>query len=590
VNFGQTNVAAMRLIVRHPGLPGSSQIQLSSLRLAVRNAVGSGVLASNLFSDFSIAQGATTIGQLPPAGFATSTVDVPLSLPVTLSPGQVESLSVVMTIKTNASEPGFQIAIADSSHFTVRDLSSGSPIQAASDTVLASGLVFPMLSGWTSLQAPALSPEVCIASALPAGILAGVDSLALVSVVLTQPGGSDTSGTRVASVGVTARDSLGNMLHPDRLFDRLGVRVGGGAILYQPFVDVASGAAIFRLTDTSLYLRPGATVSVDLVGDIEADVPYSHFALTVSTGGAFDVADAVDPSRNPGLVARNGCAAFPFQTAYTQVFLPAGRPTLAPAVLPLQAAFPGQTGLEMFTGTLSYINTIPQADLALRSLRGEVYRRTSDGAVPATASALFDGVRLLANGVTVAADTTLAGGNIDLTLPVDFGVASGATVDLGIQVDIRADAPTGNYLLRFGDSTFVDVRETNQFLRVFPLLAGGPYPVWSTEITLQAGNLENSFSNYPNPFVPSRGEITTLAYVLEEDARINVELFTTTGLAVANLATEEFRAAGAYNDLTWGGQNGRGFQVAPGAYICRFTAHYLSGRVATVTRRIAVVR
>jgi hypothetical protein len=163
-------------------------------------------------------------------------------------------------------------------------------------------------------------------------------------------------------------------------------------------------------------------------------------------------------------------------------------------------------------------------------------------------------------------------------------------VDLAITGDIRADAALGNYLVQFSDSTFIDLFEQEQSGTIYPFLASGEYPVWSAEVSLTAASLESSFSNYPNPFVPSRGEVTTLAYVLSEDAVLDIEVYTTTGVAVTDLARDQFRTAGAHSDITWVGTNDAGRNVAPGAYLCRVTARYASGRVETFTRKIAVVR
>ena len=42
-------------------------------------------------------------------------------------------------------------------------------------------------------------------------------------------------------------------------------------------------------------------------------------------------------------------------------------------------------------------------------------------------------------------------------------------------------------------------------------------------------NLERSFSNYPNPFNPTIGEATTIAYVLDQDADVDIRVYALTG-------------------------------------------------------------
>jgi len=102
--------------------------------------------------------------------------------------------------------------------------------------------------------------------------------------------------------------------------------------------------------------------------------------------------------------------------------------------------------------------------------------------------------------------------------------------------------------------------------------------------------LSNSFVNYPNPFFPSRDDYTRIVYNLPEDAYVDLEIFTVTGEAVREIVTNVFQMAGAHDEYTWSGINGKGRQVAPGTYFCRITARYVSGNVESHRRKVAVIR
>jgi hypothetical protein len=537
----------MRVYLRHPGASGSSQIQLSSLQINFQDGLLTDLKPSELFANVRLTQQQIEIGRLQAIYFDSTVAEIALNLPITLSPGQVDSLDVTVDILATASEPGFQGFITDSTAFVIRELSSGLPLNVSTDTILSTGIVFPMASGWTSLLQPAVAPEICISSSLPASIIGGVDSLGLMDFVMVQPGSPGFAGTRISTIAVTARDSAGALLDPTLLFDRIGISLSSGTVSYQPFVNVFGGAALFELTGPGLLLQPGDTLGFTLVADIEADVPYNYFKLQMAATSNVLLRDAVDSTHVPGLVSLSGCSTgFPFETAYTQVFFPAGRPLVTPAAPGMRLAFPGQTGVGVFQGTMGYVSVTPQADLGVQQVTGTFWQRTASGLVSASPAAVFSAMDLSIAGSPVATDSSVSADSVIFALPSDYILSTGSLV--------------------------------------------GNYPVLSAELSVANGDLKTSFSNFPNPFIPSRGEITTLAYVLSEAATLNIEVYSTTGQAVALLADNAFRAAGSYTDVTWSGHNDAGHEVAPGAYLCRIRAAYSSGRTEEFTRKIAVLR
>jgi len=136
----------------------------------------------------------------------------------------------------------------------------------------------------------------------------------------------------------------------------------------------------------------------------------------------------------------------------------------------------------------------------------------------------------------------------------------------------------------------MQISDYNLATEIFPKVLGNDYPLVSAELSVTAAGLERSFTNYPNPFNPSDGGITTIGFVLVEDARVDVEIFTITGEKVLPLLVDDFRPAGSYAGDTWSGLNARGLNVVPGTYFCRITARYASGRVESFRRKIAVIR
>jgi hypothetical protein len=451
--------------------------------------------------------------------------------------------------------------------------------------------VFPITTGLAELKQAAVAPTICMLSVLPPSIVGGTDSLALIEYSLQYSVAESYSSIRLSSGQVSVLDSLNKPLDPDRLFDRIGFSLSGGTTTYQSYVQMFGGSVVFNFSDTGLVVNPGDSIVLSLVADIEADAPYDHFVLLTTANNALSLSDATDTTRNPGFSLTSGCgASFPFVTGVTEIFLPAGRPGVESQSLPVQIAFPGQTGLIILDGDLSYNSSIAQGDVSINGIRGQILKRTTTGLSPATGDEVFDAVHLHLNNQLVASDTSLVDDNLLLQFESGYDLVRGAGCAMTITCDIKNSASLGNYVIRFTDSSFLDISDKNLLNTVYPTLTGQSYPLLSAEISVSSASLEESFTNYPNPFNPARGEQTTIGYVLVEDAYVDIEIFSITGQAVKQIAMNAFREATSHQSDTWSGINDIGREVVPGTYFCRITARYGSGRVESYRRKIAVIR
>jgi len=591
VNYGQEDVPLLQLNLRHPGSTSSSQIQLTGLSFQFLDDSSRAITVSDLFSEIKLTRQQTVIGQLIGIETDTTLINIQLNSPLTLNPGGIDSIKIVASAKYESIITGFSLRISDSTCFVVRDLSSGSLLKAITDTsILVTGSVFPITTGRAELKQAAVAPTVCVLSVLPPSIVGGTDSLELIEYTLQYPVAESYSSIRLSSAQVNVIDTLGRPLDPDRLFDRIGFSVSGGTTTYQPFVQMFGGSVVFNFSDTGLIVNPGDSVVLQLVADIEADAPYDHFVLLATADNALSLSDATDTTRNPGFSPASGCgASFPFVTGITEIFLPAGRPSVESESLPVQIAFPGQAGLTILDGDLKYDSPTAQGDVSIKGIRGQILKRTTAGLFPATGGEVFDAIHLFLDNQLVASDTSLVNDSLLLLLESDHDLVRGANCAMAITCDIKNNASQGNYVIRFADSSFLDIADKNLSNTIYPTLAGQPYPLLTAEISVSAASLEKSFTNYPNPFHASRGEVTTIGFVLADDAHVDIEIFSITGKAVKQVTQDWLRSAGSHQ-TTWSGVNDVGREVVPGTYFCRITARYGSDRVESYRRKIAVIR
>jgi len=591
-NYGQSEVEALRLYLRHTGSPGSSPAQLTRLVVRMLDSSGLRIDPGAVVDGMTLMRQQRIIGEVRSLIPDSQSVAITLTSPITLNPGEIDSLDILAAVKLQPVGGGFEMAIPDSTSFTIRDLNTGITLLVVSDSVhLATGMTFPITSAWTSFRRQAYAPTVCISSNLPASVVGGQDSIPLISFGLTYNVASAYSPVRLFQINLRVLDSLETPLDVEQLFDRAGYKIAGGPLMYRQEHSFTSGVLQIPLGDTGLLLAPGANIALQFVADLRLDAAYGNFKIVFAGPNDFIAADISDDNHHPGISAAEGCQqVLPFETPSAAIFLPAGRPRIICDRRPAQLTPVGSSQVPLFQGDLMYNATSSLGQLEVRGLKAFFRKRSTSGLAPVDVRSLITSIHINVNGGELTANTTFAGDSVRLTLAVPYIVARGDQIPIYVTADLTPDAVTGNYVMFFGDSTFLDITDKNLLTTIYPMAEGQSYPYQAGEISVVAADLKQSFANYPNPFNPSRDEITTIGYSLPENADVDIEIFTITGESVAQIAWHSPRIAGAHQSDVWSGVNGDGRNVQPGVYFCRITARYESGRVETCRRKIAVLR
>ncbi len=97
-------------------------------------------------------------------------------------------------------------------------------------------------------------------------------------------------------------------------------------------------------------------------------------------------------------------------------------------------------------------------------------------------------------------------------------------------------------------------------------------------------------TNYPNPFHPNEAP-TTIAYVLDDNARVRLRLFTLSGALVIDreYAAGDQGGLSGLNEVQWDGRNGNGDPVASGGYVLFVEAEGNGATLHVMRRKIGVV-
>jgi hypothetical protein len=162
------------------------------------------------------------------------------------------------------------------------------------------------------------------------------------------------------------------------------------------------------------------------------------------------------------------------------------------------------------------------------------------------------------------------------TLHVLLKLASGVqTGSVSVGLDL------GGVVVRQPEGELVPVRVLAASGQIFPFLTlpGGVTPA----------SLEQSYSNYPNPFAAGR-ETTTFVFGLAAAATVDLRIYTPRGELVRVLLDGEQRSVGLHQDVLWDGRNGRGDPVRNGVFIAEIIVRKSNGGFVTLRRKVAVVR
>ncbi len=591
VNYGQLNVDVLKLSLRHPGEAGSSSVQLTSLALWVKDSLGVALPAADLFSLISLHRQAYFIGEAVPVAGDTSAVEIHLSTPVTLSAQEIDSIYVAVTVEPSPGHSGFQLMIADSSSLVVRDLNTGAALVAVSDTSLVTGDAFPIASTWTSFRMPAQPPIVCPIDISVGSVAGGADSVPMIAFSVAYPVSAAYSSVILKQARLRIVDSSANPVDVDQLFSRIGYRVGADVLQYSQYHSAGSGYVDVSFGDSGLAVAPGDTLTVRIMGDLHLESPATEFAVQLADVQSILAVDASDSQHSTGVAPEQACSGtYPFSTSPTSILLPAGRPFASRSSLPVQMAPAGSQRVVLFDGDISYTSASPLGRIELRGMTVALARRASSGVASGAVNASVDALYLEANGVEIGIDTVLSENTVTITAASPVTISRGENLSVRLTCDLDSSALPGNVTATFTDSSFLTIVDKSLLTPVYPIFSGQTYPIKAGELSVVAASLETSFTNYPNPFNPANGDVTTIGFVLTEDATVDIDIFTLTGESVCRITSQSQRGAGAYQIDTWAGLNGDSRAVQPGVYYCRITATYGSGRVDTFRRKIAVIR
>jgi hypothetical protein len=275
VMVGDADVHAMTLRLVHPSPAGTGRIRVDALTLRCQNEVRNPLVPATFVSRVAVLQNAAVVGTPASIPSTGNRVDVPLT-GVTLRPGEIVDLEVMVDVETGAPVSFFEMTIEAAGGIDAYDGNLGSAVSVSGS--------LPVTSGLTQLMPPPTELVVDLDSSMPAAIVPGARGTGAATITLTNTATSGSGPITLEHLIVIASDA-----------DRRGIAAGDAAAVIELWTggSLAGQSDTLGIDSTSAYIpfspaiviQPQETRSLDLRVDYDADPRVSSVRFGIDAGG-----------------------------------------------------------------------------------------------------------------------------------------------------------------------------------------------------------------------------------------------------------------------------------------------------------------
>lgn len=433
VNRGQAGVVPLTLTLEHPGDASSSAIAFTRLRVRLEQEDGSPIAPADLASAFEVREGTTVYLRRTSLETSGDEVDLALTTPVMLRPGDPVSLALRLDIAAATTVSTFRLVIPDSSVFVAADAISGQPVR-----VRLQGQSYPVRSGLarvlTGDGAMVLSTPAPVRRTASAGQSAVTLDAWTVAHSSSQSGSADL---RLNALWVRAGFPGGP---PATLpWTRWRVLANGLVVNVHPVAAGDTGDVRLELVPSPI-VQPGGSVALRIVADLDAGSAGSTFQLDGTRFAEWDARDV--NTGDPVSLVTSG----PADGDSIVVQAPATELDVTPIALMPSLVAAGRAHLPALGVVLRHPGAPGVADIHADSIRVSLH--APDGHLLAMDQYLVT-LRLLRRGAVVSAQVAPAAGFAVLSARDTVGAGSRDT--LTIEVDVAANAPSGTIGMGIAD-------------------------------------------------------------------------------------------------------------------------------------------
>jgi hypothetical protein len=257
ITVGQTDVRALTMVLRHPGLPGTARIRVDSLLVQCRNESRQPLIPSNYLSRVRITWNGVEIANRPdPPNFGGT---VPMSLPgPLLEPGDSALVEILVDISPNAPEGFLELMLFETGIRAV-----DSDVNLPTTITTYGGSEFPLTSGLTRLVPPARELVVDLGDGMPAALAADGNEIRVAILTLQNTAASNSDSIYVSRLVLRAGD---------REFAAMPIGSAAGTVLAKVDGAIWGTSAALSADSTTATLAGASPLAVPPGGSVDLEI------------------------------------------------------------------------------------------------------------------------------------------------------------------------------------------------------------------------------------------------------------------------------------------------------------------------------
>ncbi len=554
VNRGQENVPAFTMTMINSGAVSGADISVSRIELAASGEGGVSQDPGDLIMKLVLKdQAGYTV-------FTTGDFGGSDEIACDFNPGLIVSstIPIVLVGSIDASyEPessSMCFSLEDSLGISARDINSGVSIAVRPDT--GAGYSFPMVTGTAGFMDALSGVFAAATGSLPASVTVADEGVAVFDITVTHTGQPGESPAELSSITLRLLDNIGNGMDGNTVVKKLTVMAG----------DSMAGSFFPSAGNTSSYLtvpfanrldiNAEGSLMLSVILDMYEGASTGLFQFQIAANG-IEVYDGTSGERFTNIGGD-----FPLASGVSEIVLPADRITInAESVMPHNASTRHEIGIfdisfSRGAGEGGSVVKVDAVTVELLNLNG----------TSLDASSIVESARLECGGVDISGFADMAEDGIKITLSGAPGVEPGSSLTMRLYCTLFGTGGERGMSARIASAGAVQCHDSvsGMPVDVFPR-EGTLFPFNSETATLIPGEIEASFSNFPNPFTPSESE-TRVVFYMPKRGRVALEIYTVLGRLVRRLIEGVWMEAGLHQDIRWDGKNGDGDKVLSGVY------------------------
>ena len=576
---GQSGVRLGSLTVANNGVPElDAGIQLGVAAVSLYEAAGPLVTdPAAVLEHVNVWLDGESLAWLDVGPGMTQPFALILSRLVAVEAGQSADLEIRGGLRPNAPVGAYRLAVDDVAGWDARDANSGEPVSVNANPM-------PLLAEPLAVVTPAALVHL---GGRPSGLpelTEGALDQPVLEIDLRHPDEAGTAPVAVDTLRLRCVDGLGVGLATDTFLTRVSIRAGGevvGAVL--PTDDPAGYLAV---SVAGVSVAPASMLTLEVAVDLLDGAGVESFAFLHGTEDVSAV-DAhlhtpVEVTADAGVVVPLSTGARVIRVAADELIV--GVEDLMPVVISVLGGETPVMRLELENPAPVVAGNLVVDGLVVRT-RGDAKSAVSLGDLAHELLAYHGDDLWGTSGTLARGDSTAV-----ISPPTPLELGPGVVDELEIRVVLVAEPAAATLTLGLNLDDISARQPEGDLVDVSVLPASGQvFPFWTAPGTVSAASLEESYSNFPNPFAAGR-EATTFVFALDAAATVDLRLYTPRGELVRTLLDGADLPAGLYQDVDWSGRNGRGETVRNGVYVAELKVRFEDGTSARLRRKVAVVR